>query len=59
MDFAGTSPDGNLVEVIELPGHPWYVAGQCHPEFKWKSTRADPLFRGFVQASLRHREQKN
>ncbi len=58
MDFAGTSPDGNLVEVIELPNHPWYVAVQCHPEFKSKPLRAHPLFRGFVQASLRQREQK-
>ena len=58
MDFVGTSPDGNLVEVVELSGHPWYVAVQCHPEFQSKPTRAHPLFRGFVQASLARREQK-
>jgi CTP synthase len=58
MDFVGTSPDGHLVEVIELPSHPWYLAVQCHPEFKSKPTRAHPLFRGFVQASLARREQK-
>ena len=44
--------------MIELPDHPWFVAVQCHPEFKSKPTQAHPLFRGFVQASLRQREQK-
>ncbi len=58
MDFVGLSPDGELVEVIELADHPWYVAVQCHPEFKSKPTQAHPLFRGFVQASLQRREQK-
>jgi CTP synthase len=58
MDFVGTSPDGNLAEVVELPGHPWYVAVQCHPEFKSKPTQAHPLFRGFIKASLERREQK-
>ena len=43
--FSGTSPDGKLVEVIELPDHPWFVAVQCHPEFKSKPTKAHPLFR--------------
>jgi CTP synthase len=54
----GTSPDGNLVEVIELRDHPWFVAVQCHPEFKSKPTQAHPLFRAFVQASLARREGK-
>src|SRR5262249_57212066 len=39
MAFTGTSPDGKLVEVIELPAHPWFLAVQCHPEFKSKPTR--------------------
>ena len=52
----GTSPGGELVEVIELTEHPWFVAVQCHPEFKSKPTKAHPLFRGFVQASLARRE---
>ena len=47
--------DGQLVEVIELPHHPWFVAVQCHPEFRSKPTRAHPLFRSFVQASLGRR----
>jgi CTP synthase len=58
MVFSGTSPDGNLVEVIELPGHPWFVAVQCHPEFKSKPTKAHPLFRAFVKASRDRREGK-
>jgi CTP synthase len=58
MVVSGASPDGKLVEVIELKDHPWFVAVQCHPEFKSKPTAAHPLFRGFVQASLQRREQK-
>jgi CTP synthase len=55
---SGTSPDGQLVEVIELRNHPWFLAVQCHPEFQSKPTRAHPLFRAFVQASLARREVK-
>jgi CTP synthase len=55
---SGTSPDGKLVEVIELAEHPWFVAVQCHPEFKSKPTKAHPLFRGFIQASLARRGTK-
>jgi CTP synthase len=55
----GVSPDGNLVEVIELRSHPWFVAVQCHPEFKSKPIKAHPLFREFVQASLDQRERRN
>src|SRR5207248_144502 len=54
----GASPDGQLVEVVELRGHPWFVAVQCHPEFQSKPTRCHPLFRGFVRASLERRESK-
>lgn len=50
--LAGTSPDGALVEIIELPGHPWFVGCQFHPEFKSRPDRPHPLFYGFVQASL-------
>ena len=52
MTLAGTSPDGRLVEVIELPHHPWFVAAQFHPEFLSRPNRPHPLFRGFVQAAL-------
>jgi CTP synthase len=56
--ITGTSPDGGLVEVIELKDHPWFLAVQCHPEFKSKPTAAHPLFRDFVGASLERREGK-
>ncbi len=51
---SGVSPDGKLVEIIELRDHPWFVAGQFHPEFKSKPTAAHPLFREFVRAALQH-----
>lgn len=51
----GTSPGGELVEVIELEDHPWFVAVQCHPEFRSKPTHAHPLFYGLVQAGLQHK----
>ena len=54
----GTSPDGKLVEVIELRDHPWFLAVQCHPEFKSKPTKAHPLFRSFIQAGLARREAR-
>ena len=49
---AGTFQEGRLVEVIELPDHPWFVASQFHPEFKSRPTRPAPLFRDFVGAAL-------
>jgi CTP synthase len=58
MRFAGTSPDGSLVEVIELPDHPWFVGVQYHPEFKSQPTRSHPLFAGFVGAALKHHIRK-
>ncbi len=54
--LSGLSPDGRLVEMVELPGHPWFVASQGHPEFKSRPTRPHPLFRDFVKAALLHRE---
>jgi CTP synthase len=56
--FSGTSPDGQLVEAIELPGHPWFVGIQSHPEFLSKPTRPHPLFRDFIGASLERRRAK-
>ena len=52
MRFSGTSPDGSLVEVIELPEHPWFLAVQYHPEFKSKPTTPQPLFAGFIGAAV-------
>ena len=51
---SGESPDGTLVEVIELADHPWFVAAQFHPEFKSRPDRPHPLFHGFVRSSLEH-----
>ena len=55
MSLAGMSPDERLVELIELPDHPWFVASQFHPEFKSRPNRCHPLFREFVKAALRNR----
>ena len=52
----GLSPDGTIVEIMELRDHPWFLAVQFHPEFKSKPTRAHPLFRDFIAAALRRRE---
>jgi CTP synthase len=49
---SGLSPDGRLVEAIEIPDHPWFVASQFHPEFKSRPTRPQPLFRDFVGAAV-------
>ena len=54
MIFAGTSPDNHIVEMIEIPNHPWFVAGQFHPEFKSRPNKPHPLFRGFVTAAAEH-----
>ncbi|NLF40503.1 CTP synthase [bacterium] len=55
MAFSGMSPDGKLVEIIELPGHPFFIATQSHPEFQSQPTRPHPLFRGFIAAALKHK----
>ncbi|NGP44711.1 CTP synthase [Bacillaceae bacterium SIJ1] len=54
--FSGTSPDGRLVEIIELKDHPWFVASQFHPEFRSRPTMPQPLFRDFIEASLKSAE---
>src|SRR5205823_13855208 len=58
MEVTGASPNGKLVEIVELRDHPWYLAVQFHPEFKSKPTAAHPLFRGFIQACVQRREGK-
>lgn len=52
LNFSGVSPDGRLVEIIEIPEHPWFVACQFHPEFKSRPLRPHPLFREFVRESI-------
>jgi CTP synthase len=54
MVFSGICPDNHLVEMIELPDHPWFVACQFHPELKSRATNAHPLFREFVRAAVEH-----
>jgi CTP synthase len=58
MIFAGTSPDNHIVEMVEIPEHPWFVACQFHPEFKSRPNKPHPLFRGFVTAAAKHKESK-
>jgi CTP synthase len=56
MIFSGVNPDKDLVEIIELPKHPWFVACQFHPELKSRATKAHPLFREFVAACKKHKK---
>ncbi len=56
LTISGTSVDGNLVEVVEISGHSWFVACQFHPEFTSTPRDGHPLFTGFIEAAIRHRE---
>jgi CTP synthase len=58
LAFSGVSPDGRLVEIIELPGHPFFMASQFHPEFRSRPTRAHPLFREFVAAAAERARER-
>ena len=53
MKLSGLSPDGRIIEMIEIPAHPWFVATQAHPELKSRPNRPHPLFKGFVEAALK------
>ena len=55
MKISGASPDGELVEIIEIPGHPWFLGCQFHPEFKSRPMDPHPLFRSFIEASLKEK----
>jgi CTP synthase len=55
---SGTFQEGRLVEIVELPEHPWFVASQFHPEFKSRPTRPAPLFRDFVGAALERSRER-
>ncbi len=52
MKLCGISPDGRIIEMIEIPDHPWFIATQAHPELKSRPNRPHPLFKGFVEASI-------
>ncbi len=58
MVFSGTSPDGTLVEIVELPDHPWFVGCQFHPEFKSRPMHAHPLFKDFIAAAIKQKQSK-
>jgi CTP synthase len=57
LRLSGLSPDGGLVEIIELPSHPWFVGCQFHPELKSRPTRPHPLFASFIKAAVAHRDR--
>jgi len=59
MIISGISPNGELVEIIEIGGHPWFLGCQFHPEFKSRPMEPHPLFRDFIEASLKNSEQQN
>ncbi len=59
MRLSGQSPDGGLVEIIELPNHPWFIGCQFHPELKSRPTRPHPLFQRFVEASVALRTKRD
>ena len=52
--LSGLSPDERLVEIVELPDHPWFIGVQFHPEFRSRPNRPHPLFADFIRASLEH-----
>lgn len=56
MKLSGLSPDGRIIEMCELPDHPFFVATQAHPELKSRPNRPHPLFRGFIAAALEHKK---
>jgi CTP synthase len=58
MRFTGLSPDRNLVEIIELAGHPWFLGCQFHPEFKSRPMESQPLFKAFVAKALKKAQQE-
>ena len=55
MMLSGLSPDGRIVEMIELLDHPWFIATQAHPELKSRPNRPHPLFTGFIEAALKEK----
>ena len=56
MKITGTSPDGRLVEIVEVENHPWFVAAQFHPELKSRPNNPHPLFKAFIKATLKGEE---
>ncbi|MDH3827270.1 MAG: CTP synthetase, partial [Desulfobacterales bacterium] len=59
MVISGTSPNGELVEIVEIGDHPWFLGCQFHPEFKSRPMEPHPLFRDFIGASLKNSQDRN
>ncbi len=59
MILSGISPDGRIVEMIELKDHPWFIATQAHPELKSRPNRPHPLFKGFIEAAIKEKQSKS
>ena len=59
LKIAGISPDERLVEIVEIPEHPWFIGVQFHPEFKSRPNKPQKLFADFIRASVENRENKN
>ena len=57
MKLSGLSPDNRIVEMMEIPSHPWYVATQAHPEFKSRPNHPHPLFKGFIGAAIKYQDK--
>jgi CTP synthase len=57
LQMSGVSPDNRLVEIVEIPNHPWFVGVQFHPELKSRPTRPHPLFRDFVKAAVEYQSK--
>ena len=55
MMLSGISPDGRIIEMVEIPSHPFFIATQAHPELKSRPNRPHPLFLGFVEAALNNK----
>ncbi|MDQ3949957.1 MAG: gamma-glutamyl-gamma-aminobutyrate hydrolase family protein, partial [Gemmatimonadota bacterium] len=58
LRLSGLSPDGQLVEIVELPTHPWFIGCQFHPELQSRPTRPHPLFAGFVAAAVKAKHSR-
>ena len=59
MALSGTSPDGGLVEIVELPDHPFFIGVQFHPELKSRPVNPHPIFRDFVGAAIEQQKRTN
>lgn len=58
LTLSGLSPDGKIIEMCELPSHPWFIATQAHPEFKSRPNHPHPLFKGFIEAAIKYSSSK-